>query len=272
MLTRVVIVPSWYPNKVQPLFGSFVQDQVRALASRYPGIEWHVVAPDAPPDWLSLRRPVAALLSYIRSWRHAAESAIEHDGSVFIHRVGLLHGSPALGLLGYAPHKCIVSRSLRRIERRFGAIDLIHVHGCYPAGLVIAALRLACPWVLTEHQGPFPFHELRNADGSLWPELRAVFQKADAAIAVSHAQAREIERFTSVEPVVIPNLCDELLFAPRGTRADGPFTFLTVTGLNQLKGIDVLLNGIAEFRASGGRARFRIAGCKSGTGTSALRM
>ena len=260
VLDRVVVIPSWFPNRVQPLLGTFVQDQVRALAATFPNIEWHVIAADAPEEWVSPRRPFAGAASYLRSWHHAGASAVEEDGNVLVHRVRALHGSFALGLLGFAPHKRIVERSLQRIEREYGAIDLIHAHSCYPAGLVVAALRPACPWVLTEHQSPFPFVELRGADGLLWPELGAVFPAADATIAVSRSQARDIERFTSIKPSVIPNVCDESQFVPRQGRVDGPFTFLTVSGLNEQKGIDVLLAAIAEFRSRGGNARFRIAG------------
>ena len=259
-MARIVVIPSWFPNKVQPLFGSFVLEQVRALASTYQDVEWHVIAPDAPQEWLSLRRPFASFASFVRSWRHAGAGAVETDGHVIIHRVQALHGSPRLGLLGYAPYKRIVARSLKQIEERFGAVDLLHVHGCYPAGLVVASLRPSCPWVLTEHQGPFPFAELRCPDGSLWPELREVFRAASAVVAVSRPHALDIERFTSVVATTISNMCDERVFKPRLVRPSGPFTFLTVASLSAGKGVDVLLLAIAEFRSRGQVARFRIVG------------
>ena len=261
MTARVVIIPSWFPNSQQTVFGSFVQDQVRALASIYDATEWHVVANDGPLDWLSLRTPVRAAQSCLRSWREAGATSIEEERpNLFVHRIRPVHGSAALGLRGYRPFKHIVARALQRIERSFGKIDLLHVHGCLPGGLVVAALRPAQPWVLTEHQSPFPFAELREVDGSLLPDLRAVFQAADAVVSVSHAHARDIEHFTLVKPTIIPNVCDESAFMPRAVRIDGEFTFLTVAGLNEQKGIDVLLRAIAVLRTRGIRARFRIVG------------
>ena len=257
---RVIVIPSWFPNNAQPHFGSFVLEQVRALAATYQNTEWHVIAPDGAPEWLSARRPIAGLLSYFRSRRHATESPVDEDGNVFIHRVQAMQSSSVMGMLGFAPYKRIVAISLKRIERRFGAIDLLHVHGCYPAGLVVSNLKPARRWVMTEHQSPFPFDELRTADGALWPELRAVFQGTSATIAVSRSHADDIERLTSVRPVVIPNLCDESVFRPGQTIPEQPYTFLTIGGLTRQKGIDVLLTAIAEFRSRGGKARFRIVG------------
>lgn len=257
---RVVVIPSWFPSNTQPLSGSFVLEQVQALAEMYPSTSWHVIAPDGPEKWLNARSPAAFLRTYYRARQHARVTPVEKSGNVSIHRVQLMQSTSMVGLRGFVPYKRIIERSLNRIEREHGAIDLLHVHGCYPAGLVVANLKRNYRWVLTEHQSPFPFSELRTSDGALWPELKTVFHRARATIAVSRSHARDIHRVTAVRPVVIPNLADESQFHPRETAPAEPYTFLTVGGMSRQKGIDVLITAIAEFRARGGKARFRIAG------------
>src|SRR5688500_2892351 len=39
---KILIVPSWYPSREEPLNGFFVQEQAKVLATRY---EVHVLAP-----------------------------------------------------------------------------------------------------------------------------------------------------------------------------------------------------------------------------------
>ena len=258
---RVALIPSWFPTPEKPLFGSFVMDQARAVCASSPDLEMHVLAPEASERWLSIRSPVSAWRTFAESY--AADIPVECDSAypnLFVHRIPTVQASSHLGVDGWTPYRLIVQRALNDIERQRGRVDLMHAHVCYPAGVICAGLRPRRPWILTEHQGPFPFPDLRDSPDGAWRRAQRAFRAASAVVAVSRTQAREIEQNTTVRPTVIPNVCDEQLFYPRHERASGPFRFLTVAGLVEGKGIDTLLEGIARFIARGRKALFTIVG------------
>lgn len=258
---RVALIPSWFPTEEKPLFGSFVMDQARALCASDESLELHVFAPDATPRWLSPSSPLAASKTFLASY--SADVPSERDpicSNLTVHRVPTVHAHGRFGVDGSTPYRIIVQRAMKRVERERGPFDLVHAHVCYPAGVICANLRPRRPWILTEHQGPFPFPDLVSSPSGAWRRAQQAFKSASAVVAVSRMQAGEIERSTEVQPVVIPNVCDERMFYPREDRPSGPFRFLTVAGLVEGKGVDILLDAIARFTARGGNALFTIVG------------
>jgi glycosyltransferase involved in cell wall biosynthesis len=128
---------------------------------------------------------------------------------------------------------------------QMGGMDLIHAHVSYPAGYVAAQLseRYSIPYVLTEHMSPFPFPGLMR-DGKPIDEVTSAFASATATVAVSPALADQIETFGYRRPIVIPNLVDEREFRLHPPH-EGRFTFLSVSGMTEQKGIDDLLKAVA---------------------------
>ncbi len=256
---NVFIIPSWYPNAVQPLAGSFTQEQAEAIADLAPEIRvivstWGHEAGNLPVR--SITRSLAAL-----NWRlgQASDQISERHGVWEIFNP-TLSWSRHLPLGGARSLLAVNRRNLRLALSHFGCVDLIHAHVSYPAGYLASILsrEFDIPYVMTEHMSPFPFPSLMRR-GRPCPEIEQAFSGAAATVAVSPAAASQIAAFGFRKPDVIPNLVDERQFTP-GVPTSERFVFFTLCGLSDQKGIDQLLQGIAHWNPSADRVEFRIGG------------
>jgi glycosyltransferase involved in cell wall biosynthesis len=111
-----------------------------------------------------------------------------------------------------------VKWNLRRVEKlyldyekQFGKPDIIHAH-VFMMGY--AALQLkkkyGIPYVVTEHLSSFPLKKVPKRYNKMIP---AIFDNADACLAVSEFLKRSMQPFTQNNIQVIPNNIDTNLFS-----------------------------------------------------------
>lgn len=256
---NLFIIPSWYPNHVQPIAGIFTREQAEAIADLARDIRvvvstWGHDAGNIPV------RDVGKSFAALR-WRtrQCTNLVLERNGvhECFSPALSWSHRLP----FGGARRLIEVNRkNLRQAATRFGAVDLIHAHVSYPAGYMAAVLsrEFGIPYVLTEHMSPFPFPSLMRR-GKPVREIDQAFQGAAVSIAVSRSLAKRIASFGYREPVVIPNVVDERRFA-MGAPCAEKFVFFTLCGLSDQKGIDHLLQAIARWNPAADCFEFRIGG------------
>lgn len=256
---NVFVVPSWYPATSNALSGTFVKEQVEALADLHPNHRFIVSCwghDDAALQFRDWKRLVATL-----RWR--ALQPTDRLSQVGAHAEifnGALEWSPRLPFGGA---ERLVGVNLRNFDvacRRWGRPDLIHAHVGYPGGYVasVIARERGVPYVLTEHMNPFPFPHLLQSRPAM-SLLRQAFDEASVAIAVSPSLASRIQSFGLPPPVVIPNLVDERSFMP-GPAPGGKFVFLSLGALSRSKGVDILLKAISTWNPPARQFEFRIAG------------
>ena len=262
---NLFVLPSWYPSAANPVAGTFVREQVRALGPGRDGLDvvvgtWGhhdgaLSLRDAGASWRALRWRLRAG----ESWRQCAVG----DGAwaeVLTPRLswtlGWAHGG-AHGLLQAS------RRNLDRAIRRLGRIDLIHAHVGFPAGWIASVLgpERGIPYVLTEHMAPFPVRQLLRG-GRPCPELRQAFERARAVVAVSPALAAAIRHHGLPCTDVIPNVVDTGRFeaSVRSRPAASPFVILTIGALTRRKGTDLLLEALARWSPPAAEVRLHIAG------------
>lgn len=261
---RVVVIASWYPVTEHPLWGTFVREQVAAVARWHRDVDLHVLHFPLQTEPLTPRRPVASLRAAARfvlgpRWWSTRAGPNWHD-----HLVRHLEVSPRL----VGPDMPLSVRDMlaavRHIREAFGRVDVLHAHVAIPAGFIAWRIgaALGIPVLLTEHMSPFPLWRLEGRDGVIDRNLVAACRGADRMIAVSAAAAAEIERKVGVRPSVLPNGTDGSAFRPAPVPRPRPPcpVFLAVAGLNPQKGIDHLLGAFARVLAVRPTARLRIAG------------
>jgi glycosyltransferase involved in cell wall biosynthesis len=90
--------------------------------------------------------------------------------------------------------------------------------------------------------GPFPFESFEN---NLHDKIISPINHADSVVAVSYFQAKQIKNITGKEAVVIPNVVDEDLFSIQEKKQSKIFSFLSISGFDQIKGLDILLKAFA---------------------------
>lgn len=216
---HVLILPSWYPTKDNPIHGSFFAEQAAALA-RY-GHTVTVVPLHADAEkgaWIEERR----------------------DGNLTEYAV---HYKKMPFHLTYVR----IMRALNEIVRkrlRGRRPDIVHVHSFqavkYARGLK-AAFRI--PYVVTEHVSWF---ERGMISDKRLRFIRRDYAGASAVIAVSAGLKEQIQPLYPEEVIVIPNLVNEMFF--RGElhkEGEGAFGFISVGNLDKNKGMDLVLSAFA---------------------------
>jgi len=256
---NIFVIPSWFPCGSNPLSGSFIQEQARALARS--GDFNVVVSAWGHGETNFGGRPLKEFWKPFEAYWKSRERFYRSPEGYWTAFTPALYWSHRLPFGGAARLLEANRRNLQAAIRSLGRVDVIHAHVSYPAGYVASVLskELDIPYVLTEHMGPFPFSSLMPG-GKLLPELETAFVDASQVIAVSPGQAGRIRSFGLPEPVVIPNFVDEDVFVPRKKNSSDPFVFLTVCSIVREKGVVDLLDGIARLGLRPGQAEFRIVG------------
>ena len=144
--------------------------------------------------------------------------------------------------------KVLEKKQLQRLVKKYKPF-LCHLHVVYGFGeeAVYLKKKLGIPFIITEHMGPFPFEWLTNKEAAVTQPIK----EASVVVAVSTAQAKQIDAYTGVKALVIPNVVDEVSFRfeesdARATAANG-FQLVFVGIYAKAKGVDYLLRVWPEF-------------------------
>lgn len=237
---HILVLPSWYPTKEDPVKGSFFAEQAAALARFGHTVTVMAVYNDGERGVQTEKRTSGNLTEY------------------------LIHVKPVRFHLTYFR----ILREMLVLLRQCGKPDVIHVHS-YGAAKYAAVLRLfsGVPYVITEHvswfaRGTMTKHALREA--------ALAYRKANGVLAVSPGLRETIAPLCGGKKIqVLPNLVNEAFFAR--TRKDipaRPFRFISVGWLEKNKGMDLLLEAFGRLIDSGADAHLTI--CGSGSEKEAL--
>ena len=264
---NVFFLPSWYRHRCHPLHGTFVIEQAMAIGELHPDGNVAISLWGQGEGRVSFAHYLGSPMCLVDALRGPwsaetprRENVVDFMTRTFSWNEDVLGGNRA-GLL-----RANV-RNLRRAERRFGRIDLLHAHVSYPGGWVAMRLseRTGIPYVVTEHMGPFPIRVYENPDGSPKDYVREPLERAHARIGVSPALCDRIASFGIPRPEYVPNVIDERKYALTVHPPGKPFEFFTLGGMEPVKGFDDLVRAIAVFlpmlsAAERERVAFRLGG------------
>jgi glycosyltransferase involved in cell wall biosynthesis len=149
---------------------------------------------------------------------------------------------------------------LLRLQRRFH-FDVLHCHGVYPPGYLAALCRnrLNVPVLITSHGGDIREGNPRLKKAVVQKRYQQALHNADVLVSISRFTADNFRRLHPEGRVVsIPNGVDWSPFAvsaPRPEHLDPgirPKEYILFLGrLKNRKGVDVLLEGMAQVPANG---------------------
>lgn len=243
---KVLVISLPFPSIVQPTYGVFVKERVRAIA-QLPGYEVRVVAP------VPYFPPIRQFPRWYQ-WSQFPREEMVDGLSVVRPRYPL---PPKIG--GYF-HPALmypaVRRAVDRMRREFD-FDVIDAHFAYPAGVVASMLseRYDRPFVITgrgEDMLRFPNMPFKG------PRIRKALQSAAGCIGVSGEIAAAMKKHGAAEDrlQVISNGVDCQRFQPRdqmqsrtalGLPTDRSI-ILTVGDRLELKGFHLLIDAIPQIR------------------------
>jgi glycosyltransferase involved in cell wall biosynthesis len=211
-ITRVLIVPAWYPTKEQPFRGIFFREQAKLAAQEFDVrvlvVDHRLVGRRQPFRWL-WRRLKGPAVEVVDRQMPGEQPPVHHLDALVPARSSCEHPSGPAAVIGHV---------VKHFEATNWWPDLIHAHCAIPGGIIACRLadRLRVPLVITEHQH-ITFDYFGEAG---WRQAKEVYECAARVAAVS-AFHRQLMLMNGVETdvVVTGNLVDERKFT---LRRDGP--------------------------------------------------
>ncbi|HUQ65800.1 MAG TPA: glycosyltransferase [Flavitalea sp.] len=237
---QILWLTSWYPNKLEPLSGDFIERHAKAASLLNDITVIHVVKDNH--DINSARKTV--IINKYKSF----PSLTSYKG--YYTSPGGTFFSSFISLL---KHFKLQKQLIKQYVREYGKPDLIHVHICFKAGIgaLYCRWRYGIRYIVSEQWTIFcPEAKPSFGDQSFiirW-FIRQIYKGASATSAVSTYLARSISgRFSIVEPLRIPNVVDTKLFFPSSAKYD-VFTFIHISVLNYQKSPDEIILAIDLLR------------------------
>lgn len=233
---KILWLASWYPSRVEPFNGDFVQRHAGAV-SLYHGVEVLHVVKDA-----------SGFITKDLHVERRQEGRLKEQVVYYYHHFQKI---PALGrLFSQWKYRRIFKKQIAEYLKENGRPDLVHVHVCMKAGPLALWLKRKynLPYVLTEHATLFlpeakeniyrkPFY-YRNA-------CAAVLKNANAISVVSDHLGKAIQAFVEGRSYkVIPNVVNTEIFYPVKKTGRSVFEFIHISSLGYQKNFDVILEAI----------------------------
>jgi glycosyltransferase involved in cell wall biosynthesis len=242
---KILMLPSFYPTKDNPVLGIFFRDQAKALQRH--GHKINVI--------VTYLRSLTKLPKNFKKLRYVIDR--ENDSGIITYRSFVWNFSP-LFLRGKT--YIHLNSGLRLFEHYlsdFGRPDIIHAHCALYSGALAARIKekYSIPYVLTEHSSYYSTNSIPMHNKKL---IIDAFDKADSKIFVSPSLGRELESLFGkvVYPWKwVPNLinnqfnnaqCNNSTINPKGK-----FIFLNIAIMKEIKGQqDLLLAFSKAFRGN----------------------
>jgi glycosyltransferase involved in cell wall biosynthesis len=231
-MKHILILPSWFPTRVTPLAGDFIERHAIAI-SRY-----HKV---------TVLFTVKDVTARKAEW---AELKFNNNFTAWIYYYPGLN-IPFVKKVAAARQRFSILK--QKFEELFTKKmpDLVHVHVAYPAGLFALYLKKTkkLNYVLSEQNGMYmPQYDHFHKPGYFERKAtKMIFSGATAVHAVSKALADALINLKLVtrQPVVIPNVVDTDWFNYSAQNKNGLVHFIHVSTLTNQKNPDGMLKALA---------------------------
>ena len=238
---KILLIIRGYDGLFHREVGCFELDQAKALAA---------LGHDVKAIAMDVRSPIH--LRIPGCYEYSLESIPVVYSSVPCGRLlsGLIEKASILAL----------KRAFRFLERSGWTPDIVHAH-FLGKGAAFCELPESdtIPFVITEHASRINRPDLPDGERE---RMKRVYEKARCVIAVGSALQKNLLANTGIRAKVIPNIVDVHTFpclrVPE--REGGPFHFVSVGRLVKGKGMEALLEAMAQLKKRGREARLTIVG------------
>jgi glycosyltransferase involved in cell wall biosynthesis len=234
-MRKVLWLASWYPNKLEPFNGDFIQRHARATALYNQVHVIHVI--DDYPNLLEKEK----------------EESFSKSTNLSEHIIYFkpLQKGPLRRWLNNIQYQSLFRKAIKEYIKKEGLPHCVHVHVPMKAGLLALWLKrkYKIPFVVTEHWAIYndivrdAFHR-RSAQFRMG--TRQVMKKAALFLPVSEDLGQSVNRDVAPVPyAVVRNVVDtNLFFYKSAKRNNGKFRFLHVSTMTFQKNPEGLLDAI----------------------------
>lgn len=241
-MKKVLWLTSWYPNKLEPLTGDFIERHAKAASLRN-----HITVIHVVKDHLDVTPGASSVVNVA----YPGFTHLTAYNAYYKVRRGFFSG--ALSLWKY--FRVLTSLVKKYIDEN-GRPDLVQVHVCYKAGLgaLYCKWKFGIKYVVSEHWTVFcPEAKPSLKDQSPLARwlMKIIYRNAEHSTAVSGYLARSLAaHFKIEEPVRIPNVVDSRIFFP-GNDKHGKFTFIHISVLNYQKNPGHIIEAVSLLKERG---------------------
>lgn len=235
----ILWLPSWYPNKITPYVGDFVQRHAQA-AARFSNIIVLVLVHDVAgvvTKRVKVDETAANNLTEITVYYHinASLPKVVRSAGSFLFRAFLYR------------------KIIKDIFKKRGLPQMAHVHVAGNGGLAALWLhrKYGLPFLISEHwggylnEGGFGFNRLSFTKCRL---IREIYRKAHSVSAVSLSLAKNLKAvFGNLDLRIIANVVDTELFKPSSATKSNKLQFIHISTLDHPKNPEAILEGFGLF-------------------------
>lgn len=229
---NILIIPSWYSNKKNPIKGSFFREQALALSRKGHTVNIIYVSLHPRNEFFS---------------KAHFKTRFYQDEGVGVYRIslpsfGIERSKKAFFYIQFQLYKKIIKTILKKQR-----IDIIHAHSYYPAGYMSTNLKnyFSIPFVVTEHSSKIV---LNNLSAEKKDFLAQTVNIADCFICVSNYLKESVEAITGTKKTIeiLPNLVSPLFYYEKKIEENQKFVITSVGSLISLKRHDLLINAFND--------------------------
>ncbi|PVD51246.1 hypothetical protein DC498_15290 [Terrimonas sp.] len=237
---KILWLASWYPNKISPLEGDFVQRHARAVSK-------------------------FADISVIYVEQHGETIAIPQTGREEILNEGvrelrIYFKFPRTGIkiLDKFFYNWKYYKTYRSVIRAYfdknGVPDLVHVHVPMKAGVIAKWIKKkwGIPYLVSEHSAtyvPGPSDTFENRSAWFRKNVRSVFRNAIAVTSVSRHDSNIIQKLFALKPVsVIHNVVNTNYFFYKPRTMPVKFRFVHISVMSYQKNTVGILNACTKLK------------------------
>jgi glycosyltransferase involved in cell wall biosynthesis len=227
---KVLILPSWYPDKENPILGIFFKEQAEALNQ-------HIDVAVLSVTPILLNKPYEAIM------KRKLEMYVEKELMTF--KSNYFNWAPKMPKIRNKIYISKLIQSYQEVVEVFGKPDIIHAHVSYPAGYgaMILSEKFNVPFIVTEHSTVFE-KEIMTKYNTYTIE---VLKNANFYIAVGSSLKKAIIKAGRKQCQIVPNFCNmekfDLTNSPL-TKKAGVFNLINISIMTEKKGIDILLRAL----------------------------
>jgi glycosyltransferase involved in cell wall biosynthesis len=232
---KILFLSGWYPNRIQPRLGNFIQRHAEAVALKDDVAALFVTSDKACKERFEL-----------------VEETIKGIFTVTVYYKKVGHSFPLVSQIQKF-YRYVVAHAmgLDRIREYYGEPDVVHENILYPAGLIALMWNgvFSIPYLITEHSTEY--HLRRTGNPFVNWLKKQIAKNASVITPVSHnlAQAMQAKGLKG-KYEVINNVVNTSVFYPPAQKSHSKIVFLHISTMDdRQKNISGLLRTIAKLSA-----------------------
>lgn len=222
---KILVLPSWYPDKKKPLNGIFFKEQAEALVK-------------ANVEVVVLSIAVKSFREFDKENNINKLEFSEEEG-VKVYRYTTYNYFPKLKELYFKYYSMVMKKTIKKVIEKEGNPDLIHIHSALDAGIAYVKSKINIPYVITEHSTKYSRGMVDKVEEKY---LNMLFQKASKVMVVGNGLKKELTKYISNDkikviynPVVMPS------YEIEEDINKSKFRFFSLGFLTKKKGMDALI-------------------------------